>query len=963
MSQQVTDQGQEQNQASQANNPTRVVQKKSSKYKAKQKTIQAKQRPIQAKQKPVEAKQKPVQAKQQPVVRSNAGGTQGLPEPMKNNMEAMGGVDLSDVKVHHNSSQPEQVGALAYAQGNDIHLGPGQEKHLGHEAWHTVQQKQGRVKPTRMYKRSTPVNDEAHLEREADTMANQAMQCKCANCACGKKQMVRQNQTLGASQVVQRVAAGPATIEFGDDVLDFYGDTYEMRDNTIDWIWDNTSGRVIEEIKDTEVYKNAADKVEQISEEASIYLLDKVLPVGQGYQYDLAVGVTWGAPIYTGGGGIVYVKRKDEKTVHLLVQKYKAAGVDAGIGGSLAAGGKKKSKDKNSAVVEATAGANVQTGLQMTSVEEYEIPVGKLIPFLGEALQDQLDDVGGMVFRDPLNSLLSKNDSPYLVSESTDMTLYAQADTEVGLGAKRASDEYQGKDMPGGHKGGASTWGPDGERDFQGSLPKLLAGDPLALANSLSKLLNSQLRGQVNVGKKVQKQGKKTITTVSLDGEVTAMLGLPIPVINTFLAMLPNGVGVGLELIFTEQPGKETTITLQIYQKTGEDKVYEGSYNKQAFVFDITSLISYENFIQAFEGNTVPFVADDIYNVFEGVNFENRILLSGPAFGRLGSFLRKQQGTRSLLKDKTKKLTDNAGFNLDVYLDFNSHLGEVDFKVIVEEAAKVFQGAKSATKKSDGFIETLKALEGYLFDNSNPELDKLMDEILARVVVDKALVRIQLTAGAGFSAKAAAVAKARADFSVQAGMFCELDAMQHLGQSGELNLKGFIDGFPELMNHPKKFFSDCPIIDFIMSLSNKSRSGGGKGGGSGKSKGKGGGHSKTKKTKKAGKESKSDDSRLRSLNVDNKAKKYTNALNFEYRILRAKKNENGTYEMNLVIQNLEGVEIGLPRLKFSLVEDNTNELILKLLTPWTISHETLGSGNPEDYLSSEKGEIYIFDKI
>jgi hypothetical protein len=25
----------------------------------------------------------------------------------------------------------------------DIHIGPGQEKHLAHEAWHTVQQKQG----------------------------------------------------------------------------------------------------------------------------------------------------------------------------------------------------------------------------------------------------------------------------------------------------------------------------------------------------------------------------------------------------------------------------------------------------------------------------------------------------------------------------------------------------------------------------------------------------------------------------------------------------------------------------------------------------------------------------------------------------------------------------------------------------------------------------------------------------
>ena len=33
-------------------------------------------------------------------------------------------------------------------EGQDIHIGPGQEQHLPHEAWHVVQQKRNRVKPT-----------------------------------------------------------------------------------------------------------------------------------------------------------------------------------------------------------------------------------------------------------------------------------------------------------------------------------------------------------------------------------------------------------------------------------------------------------------------------------------------------------------------------------------------------------------------------------------------------------------------------------------------------------------------------------------------------------------------------------------------------------------------------------------------------------------------------------------------
>lgn len=43
-------------------------------------------------------------------------------------MEAMSGMDLSEVRVHRNSGKPAQLSALAYAQGNEIHLGPGQEE-------------------------------------------------------------------------------------------------------------------------------------------------------------------------------------------------------------------------------------------------------------------------------------------------------------------------------------------------------------------------------------------------------------------------------------------------------------------------------------------------------------------------------------------------------------------------------------------------------------------------------------------------------------------------------------------------------------------------------------------------------------------------------------------------------------------------------------------------------------------
>jgi hypothetical protein len=99
----------------------------------------------------------------------------GLPNQLKAGIESLSGMSMDHVKVHYNSSQPAQLNAHAYAQGSNIHLAPGQEKHLPHEAWHVVQQAQGRVKPTMQMKTGVPVNDDAGLEREADVMGVRAM--------------------------------------------------------------------------------------------------------------------------------------------------------------------------------------------------------------------------------------------------------------------------------------------------------------------------------------------------------------------------------------------------------------------------------------------------------------------------------------------------------------------------------------------------------------------------------------------------------------------------------------------------------------------------------------------------------------------------------------------------------------------------------------------------------------------
>ena len=142
----------------------------------------------------------------------------GMPDNLKAGIESLSGFSMDDVRVHYNSSKPATVQALAYTQGTDIHVAPGQEKHLPHEAWHVAQQMAGRVSPTTNIN-GMPVNDNAALEHEADVMGEKAAQCKQEGYGGNNS-----SQMKSKSMIVQKTA--------GDLVCDatiFY--EYESKDN------------------------------------------------------------------------------------------------------------------------------------------------------------------------------------------------------------------------------------------------------------------------------------------------------------------------------------------------------------------------------------------------------------------------------------------------------------------------------------------------------------------------------------------------------------------------------------------------------------------------------------------------------------------------------------------------------------------------------------------------------------
>lgn len=79
---------------------------------------------------------------------SNGTG-QPIPNEVVQRLGSAGGADFSEVRVHTNNFNVQNIGAKAFTQGQDIHFAPGQYNPnskeglnlLAHELAHVVQQK------------------------------------------------------------------------------------------------------------------------------------------------------------------------------------------------------------------------------------------------------------------------------------------------------------------------------------------------------------------------------------------------------------------------------------------------------------------------------------------------------------------------------------------------------------------------------------------------------------------------------------------------------------------------------------------------------------------------------------------------------------------------------------------------------------------------------------------------------
>jgi hypothetical protein len=118
---------------------------------------------------------------------ASAGSATTLSDGVRSKMEKGIGTDLSGVKIYPDSEKAVTAGALAYTQGSEVHFAPGQyqpgtqsgQELIGHELAHVKQQKEGTVNATGAVG-GMPLNDDKHLEAQADSVGKAAAEGKSA---------------------------------------------------------------------------------------------------------------------------------------------------------------------------------------------------------------------------------------------------------------------------------------------------------------------------------------------------------------------------------------------------------------------------------------------------------------------------------------------------------------------------------------------------------------------------------------------------------------------------------------------------------------------------------------------------------------------------------------------------------------------------------------------------------------
>ena len=733
-----------------------------------------------------------------------------LPDTTRSFMEPRIGADFSNVNIHTDSSAVQmsrELGAQAFTHGNHIYFNTGKYspespsgKHLlAHEMVHTLQQSES-IQPLiqRSMDRHVVIPDSEGREcpqlfsqlTDYETMRNYHF---LGNLPTGSVVRIKGERVLGGienwSNVKILQTGNVRCVNPLDENAHSSPEAWMMST-----FLSPTSG---------------AQHEEEYSfiEEASATLLDWVLPVNNGFYFEITGGITWGYPINTGGSAMIYVDRTSENTVRLLVRKQGRLAFDTGVGASFMIGrpGRRSGSQNNGLGIGAEAGANFMAGISGTFIEEYHVPTASFLGLL----------VGQVIFNmNPLiTRFLERHANQFLVNHRIEAGIFAQADAEAGVGIRRPTDNFNEGSGNRRHGGGIesnySTWRHNETRDFQGSRPRLTQLDPASLLNFLGLFAQINLNAQLTAGFDQKWSGDTTTTSLSIEGQFGMMLDIPIPVVNSILSNLPSGAGGGVEIRFVQRPDAPMEVRVAIYTKQGEGAYYNGSAGQQNMEVNLTNIVSVDQIMDALMTGSVPSNLSSINHdqMLDKVSFFQRIVLGGQQLRGFSRFLQRQMGTRSLLSNGTV-----YGINLEAYLDFAAEMSGTSFMRIARQLFGVAQGVVDTASEADSFAAAYDLLSQYFAGYiESEEFESLLNNIMGQIYVTIAKLRLQIGGGIGGAGQVAGGAKIRLDLSGEAGISCELDLLE----GSTLILSELFEGIQEVLDNPYQYLPDCPIISAL----------------------------------------------------------------------------------------------------------------------------------------------------
>ncbi len=188
--------------------------------------------------------------------KGGSGSTTSMPEDVQAKMENSFGTSFSGVNIHQNDNSATEMGALAYTQGDNVHFAPGQynpasskgQELLGHELTHVVQQRQGRVQPTKQGK-GMSVNDSPSLEQEADVMGKKAAEGKNNHLPINRRAF---NGIQKKEAIIQKLSVDDITEEMNGQkfiLVKAFGSIPKGTEVTIT-DWNGTNGEAVAEYSD-----------------------------------------------------------------------------------------------------------------------------------------------------------------------------------------------------------------------------------------------------------------------------------------------------------------------------------------------------------------------------------------------------------------------------------------------------------------------------------------------------------------------------------------------------------------------------------------------------------------------------------------------------------------------------------------------------------------------------------------